>query len=422
LVGIRIALLALLGSLVVVSASPPDEAAACDVEGPCFSPVEHVLCPFAPAGSSGEGTATFNIPKSARNPRYEIIDQTTGAHYGPATPFCSGTTMTVQEQFTPGANEDQYTVVYKATSDGSSNPSEAHDLVVKADWDIESDLGITKEVVGDGPFYPEHEIVFKLTVRNYGPGPAKGLIVSDVFPNGEGFLDAQFQVTKVLQIEGPTASIVPDPRGFVAATGSQVPVGGKLVFQIYGYPRRSGLVKNNGAVVHLSGSKRVEPGPDPHPNAIDTIFSPVNVQSVPDSSIKRADSEGVSGKSSEPEQVMRAGAGGVSRVEVAILKRGEGTQPFEGLLPERQPETKGACTWLKNLHGKFTSRPANEAGVCDSLVFLKATGTKKWRLELQNELGPGHYVAYSRAVGADGGSEGLFDAADGNVKKFVVKR
>lgn len=73
------------------------------------------------------------------------------------------------------------------------------------------------------------------------------------------------------------------------------------------------------------------------------------------------------------------------------------------------------CRWLKRPSGGFVKDP----GACDAPRWLKAKGTRRWRLALPS-LPPGRYVAYARARrGAL--SEASFDKRDGNKLAFRVK-
>jgi hypothetical protein len=74
------------------------------------------------------------------------------------------------------------------------------------------------------------------------------------------------------------------------------------------------------------------------------------------------------------------------------------------------------CSWLASASGRrFTP------GSCTTArTWVRAAGTRSWRLELDRPLPPGRYVAYSRATIAAGFREGSFTGADRNRIAFRV--
>jgi len=54
-------------------------------------------------------------------------------------------------------------------------------------------------------------------------------------------------------------------------------------------------------------------------------------------------------------------------------------------------------------------------------VWVKAKGTKAWRLQLKQRLPKGRYTLFSRAVLANGLPEGKFSTGDHNRVSFRVR-
>ena len=77
------------------------------------------------------------------------------------------------------------------------------------------------------------------------------------------------------------------------------------------------------------------------------------------------------------------------------------------------------CLWLRSRRGGFRRIKAAR-GRCNRGVWLRARGTRRWRLELRRGLPLGNYVAYSRAVNRAGAHERRFSRADGNLLTFRI--
>jgi uncharacterized repeat protein (TIGR01451 family) len=288
-----------------------------------------------------------------------------------------------------------------------------------------SDLGVTKTLAGGGDtFDGEEEVTFVIVIHNYGPAPTNGFRLRDIFPAGD------FKITSVEQVNGPRP--LEEPRkavlGFFEGKWGELKEDEEIHVLVRGIARNFFIVPptNNASVFHLDGSRRVEPTVDPHPNQV--IIS-LKVNPAPDSTIKKVGAKKASGTTRPPRepdaQVMSAGARAgasatrVKRVQVAILRLGGG-RPFTQL-PARRTKRRGKCKWLKNRRGKFKGRRARNK-VCDSPIWLKARGTRRWRLRLRRRLPPGRYVLYSRAVSSNGAAEGNFTAKDKNRKRFRVRK
>lgn len=403
-----------------VTAIRPAPAFGCPEGGHCEAPIV-INCPQMSAGSTEGGFVTFDIPKDAKNVVYAFTNPETGEHYTAGNPLCAGATLTSSVTRTPGATKDSYTVNYTLTSNGSSDPNESHAVTVTADWSRESDLGITKQLLGGGSeIDAEQEAVFSIVIHNYGPGDATSFELSDQFSEDD---DSNLTILKAEQTSGPAADSpgVSIDRFLIEGEWSKLKVDEEIVVLVHVRVSGSGTIGNNGTVKHILGSKRFEPSPDPHSNDVRRSFT---VQPAPDSKIDKAGEGGVSG-TAEPPPVMRAGslwrASGpaVDHVEIAILRTGGG-KPLKGTLPADQTNKPGSCEWVRNKKGKLGGR-APVDGVCDSPIWLDAKGTGDWKLKLKDDLGKGKYVVYSRAVGEDGVGEGSFTKADGNREVLKVR-
>jgi hypothetical protein len=93
----------------------------------------------------------------------------------------------------------------------------------------------------------------------------------------------------------------------------------------------------------------------------------------------------------------------VSRVDVAI----------------RRLDVAG-CRWVGGTRGALVSR-AKRHGACTSEVWIRATGTARWRLTLARALGPGRYEVRSRATIRAGLQEARFGAADRNLRRITIR-
>jgi hypothetical protein len=428
---------AVLGSFALLLAVNADSAAACKRDSPCVSPVEKVLCPEKAKGSTGTGIAIFNVPKGTRRLEWAIKDSATGHAYRDSfdefekESICAGTTLAVTSKLTPGTTEDTYEVKYTLTSDGTADPLEAHDVVVEAQWELESDLEVEKHLLGgEGSIDAEEERTFAITIRNHGPNPTNG------FSLGDAVTDSKRQVlraiTGVEQVAGPKASKLDvGPEGTIFGEWGEVPSGGEITVLVrVRIPNAAAADFNIADVEHNRKSGRLDPGDeqgrgDLHANEDIVKFE---VKPAPDSKIGGAGPSGAQGSATpprEPLEVMRPALAGiesllarpkVKRVQVAILRLGGG-KALQGGLPENPTGKAGGCKWLANRGArKFKGRKRSAKGVCDSPVWIAATGTSRWKLRLAHPLPTGRYVVYSRAVGSNGVPEAEFTAKDGNRK------
>jgi len=92
-----------------------------------------------------------------------------------------------------------------------------------------------------------------------------------------------------------------------------------------------------------------------------------------------------------------------SRVDVSLLRKGT----------ER-------CAWLRSASGRFRAGTPRAGGGCTGRRWVRAKGTRDWRLRLAKRLAPGRYVLFSRTRIAAGFVEARFSAADGNRVEFRV--
>jgi hypothetical protein len=93
----------------------------------------------------------------------------------------------------------------------------------------------------------------------------------------------------------------------------------------------------------------------------------------------------------------------VSRVDIAI----------------RRLDVTG-CRWVGGSSGALVSR-AKRHGACTSEVWIRATGTARWRLTLARALGPGRYEVRSRATIGAGLQEARFGSADRNLRRITIR-
>jgi hypothetical protein len=412
----------------VCAAARPQSAYACASEAPCDSGTETVLCPFD--GTSGTGTATFNIPKDARDVTFKIVDATTGHEYSELSPICAGTTMSVGSNRTPGSAEDTFTVSYTINNvSGGGDPAEQHDVKVIAEWKRQTDLGVTKELFGlqDGEIGTDDEITFLVTITNYGPAALAGeaLMFDGARTLGQAPTQRGCTMLRVEQLEGPKVNgltIGTAGKDTVDAGFSTLPVGESIVIAVTCKPNQGAGEYLNNAFVILHTDRRYEPDPDPHADSGTVRFT---VKAAADSKIEKAGAKGVSGTASPPSAGQRAAraapaAATLEQVDVGILRLSHGVEGFEGQLAARQVRRAAACEWVKNAKGTTRKIAAND-GVCDQPVWLRTNGVERWKLSLKKELPPGKYVVYSRAVDSDGAAESNFTAEDGNLKAFKVR-
>ena len=411
----------------------PARAYACDAEGPCTTTAQLVQCPFSM--TSGHGEFGFDIPKDAKVTRIILRDADNGTVYydsddSGAQTICNGTAMTVGTQRTDGPAKDTLTVGFDITNPGTGNPSEQHNVVATADWTRQSDLEVTKERVGGlddatplkGPIGTDSRLVVRITIKNHGPAPARDVVFQDESEES-GWVH---HLTKVIQDAGPNAETLKMSMFGVDGTWDRIPPGGTVTLFLLGYLERfdgraPDEVADRASVGFAGSAKRYEPGPDPHPNVARLR---IDVRESPDSEIEDVDAGGVGGDASSGPAVgghrAIARALSVQRVRVAILHVTRGAKPFSGQLPARPSSRPGKCEWVASRRGNVAKRKADH-GVCNSPIWIRATGTKHWSLRLKHRLPPGRYVVYSRATGSNGISESNFTAKDRNRRVFRVR-
>ena len=92
-----------------------------------------------------------------------------------------------------------------------------------------------------------------------------------------------------------------------------------------------------------------------------------------------------------------------SRVDVAVLRRGG-----------------AGCGWLRSRRGDFAAGRPLAAGDCTGRRWVRATGRRRWRVELAQRLPAGRYVLFSRTTIDAGMAEARFSKADRNRVAFRV--
>ena len=120
----------------------------------------------------------------------------------------------------------------------------------------------------------------------------------------------------------------------------------------------------------------------------DTVTLHPRVVGVGDSSIRRAGSRSISGGASGGRGKLSRKSKRVARVHVAIQRR-----------------RGGSCPSLASKSGRRFK------GSCARKVWLRASGTRSWRLELEQSLPPGNYTVFSRATIRAGFRERSYDKA-----------
>jgi hypothetical protein len=157
-----------------------------------------------------------------------------------------------------------------------------------------------------------------------------------------------------------------------------------------GAPRGARLGERLRLVLNASAPGDADPGND-------TVTLSPRVVGVGDSSIRRAGARGISGGASGGRGKLSRNARRVARVHVAIQRR-----------------RGGRCTSLASSSGRRFK------GSCSGRTWLRASGKRSWRLELDSALPPGTYTVFSRATIRAGFREGAFSAADRNKRTFRV--
>jgi hypothetical protein len=148
-----------------------------------------------------------------------------------------------------------------------------------------------------------------------------------------------------------------------------------------------------------------DPGPRPNEGSVE-----IEVEQLPDSKglkvttpsrlvLARARGPRITGK-----------ATGARTVYVAIARREQGA---------RVQTSAARCAWLANTRGTVRREPGR---LCNEPIWLKARGTKSWRLNLSRQLPPGQYTVLSRAVEKSGVTEAAFSRRDGNRLDVRIRR
>jgi hypothetical protein len=79
------------------------------------------------------------------------------------------------------------------------------------------------------------------------------------------------------------------------------------------------------------------------------------------------------------------------------------------------------CVFLGSARGELRTLDKGDSGKCDEPVWVKVSGTEKWKLRLRKALPKGLYTLRSRAVLANGVAEGRFTRGDKNLVRFRLR-
>lgn len=285
----------------------------------------------------------------------------------------------------------------------SAAPSKAADLNVKIDplaYSLPANLDIRSLLQTFGvPQGTSDVVMFEATVgvTNRGPDPAENLTITvdpPTVPAGAGERtkashDCPEQAARVQGILTPvTLSCGPLMPSAAGIPLHEVPDPAREVvyFQL--------ALWEPGQVTLRASATSATRDPGPSPNEATTALT---YATLPDSSRMV---RGTSGRYT----YFFGRSTAAANVGVAV-----------GVLSQGGRSAAAGCRWLKRPSGGFVKDP----GACDAPRWLKAKGTRRWRLALPS-LPPGRYVAYARARrGAL--SEASFDKRDGNKLAFRVK-
>lgn len=130
----------------------------------------------------------------------------------------------------------------------------------------------------------------------------------------------------------------------------------------------------------------------------DEIWVTPTIVRVGDSDIRGTGARGVRGSARGGSGRIAKGRLRVRRVEVAVRRLGG-----------------RGCRWLASTRATF--RKAS----CSGRVWVRARGTRSWRLSLSRSLPRGRYVVYSRAVIRAGFPEASFSQRDRNRRTFTIR-
>ena len=128
------------------------------------------------------------------------------------------------------------------------------------------------------------------------------------------------------------------------------------------------------------------------------------VVAVGDTGIKRASPRTFSGTATN-------GRGGSSKSSTTLSRIQISVQSLAGK----------RCRHLRSVAGRFTTTPGRRSSRCKSPIWLKATGTRRWRLKLTRALPDGRYRLQSRAVTRNGFAEARFSSKDRNSRTLRVR-
>jgi hypothetical protein len=142
---------------------------------------------------------------------------------------------------------------------------------------------------------------------------------------------------------------------------------------------------------------------DVEPGNNAAAVSPV-VVGVGDSDIRQYGARGFSGTARKGAGTLAADRLRVEHVDVALLRKGA-----------------KKCAWLRSPRGSFKAGEARAGGGCKGRRWVRAKGTKSWRLRLGERLPPGRYVLLSRATIGAGFGEARSSAADRNRVEFRIR-
>jgi uncharacterized repeat protein (TIGR01451 family) len=410
----------------------PDQAYGCNKRPPCTNAIT-ITCPLT--GSSITISFNFQIPESAKSgsEKFTLKDSNGQAH-GDGNPACAGVTQTTTVQRTDGtvAGEDKVHVdVEEDNTTGSDPGGEEEDLLAELGWTNEADVKVTKELEIGGRKIEkgstvgvDQKLTFVIKVKNNGPGVADAFSITDFLPSGTD--PCRLFVTSVVQRE--KSGVQPekidiDPTDSVSVDYDVLPAGVERTIVITARVTRVGNCEN---------AATYDPTIDSHFEDTDGLNQDprfdFEVAPVPDSKVASAAKGGATGTASKPPttaarltESLQATAStvGLAKVKVAILRLSSSVKGFRGQLPFRTAQVGTACKWLKSADATFAGRSAHR-GICDTPVWLKATGTRNWHYTLTHKLPPGSYVVYSRAYDTTGRSETNFTGADKNRLAFHV--
>jgi hypothetical protein len=263
------------------------------------------------------------------------------------------------------------------------------------------DVSTGDKIIG-GQRFPKGTVIrYDIEVTKGGGQSASSVNVSDPLPaNCEDAPDY-----KPFAVDPATHGVAGGYFGYRAGAKSFISTdplqpGSKIVVSFY-CRTGDGFIDNTAFVTADNVSGRVAP-------SFGTIVS-LSTDAVREGS---ADAGGASGTAGPPGKTARAAAATLdpritaleklSRVEVAFQKLGT-----------------GPCQWLKGKRAKFTKVAANK-GKCDKPIWLRASGTRKWRYKLLQRLPRGHYVLLARAVDVGGVSNNSFSPQQHNLRNFTV--